>query len=70
MEILLMLAHGAITLLVAALAIYFALRIFGKMAKFVITLIVIAVTVRFVLSTPELLAWLKQLFQAITTLKL
>ena len=70
MEFLLMLAHGAIKLLVAALAIYFALRIFGKMAKFVITLIVIAVAVWFVLSTPELLAWLKQLFQAITTLKL
>ena len=41
-------ARGALTVLVAALAIYLALRLLGKIAKFVITLIVIALIVYFV----------------------
>ena len=65
MEHLLTLAHGAIALLIAAIAIYLALKLFGKMAKFLITLIVIAVILWFVLSNPEVLAWIKQLFAGI-----
>ena len=34
-------ARGALTVLVAALAIYLALRLLGKIAKFVITAVVI-----------------------------
>ena len=47
-EILSEIARGALMLLVAALAIYLALRLLGKIAKFVITAVVIAVIVYFV----------------------
>ncbi len=47
-EILSEVARGALMLLVAALAIYLSLRLLGKIAKFVITVIVIAVIVYFV----------------------
>lgn len=47
-EILSEVARGALMLLVAALAIYLSLRLLGKIAKFVITVVVIAVIIYFV----------------------
>ena len=55
MPFLLSLARGGITLLIAALGIYFSLKLLGKAAKFVITLIVVGVVAWFLLSNPELL---------------
>lgn len=47
-EILIEVARGSLALLVAALAIYLSLRLLGKIAKFVIGVIVIAVVIYFV----------------------
>ena len=47
-EILSEVARGALMLLVAALAIYLSLRLLGKIAKFIITLVVIALIIYFV----------------------
>ncbi len=41
-------ARGALALLVASLAIYLSLRLLGKIAKFVIAVIVIALIIYFV----------------------
>lgn len=43
MELFQDIAYAAVTLLIAVLAIYFAVRLLGKLAKFVITLIVLVV---------------------------
>ena len=47
-DILAEVARAALAVLVASLAIYLSLRLLGKIAKFVITLIVIALIVYFV----------------------
>lgn len=61
MEFLIQLAHGAVALLIAALAIYLSLRLLGKIAKFVIAVIVIAVVLWFLLSDHSILQSLKDL---------
>jgi lipopolysaccharide export LptBFGC system permease protein LptF len=38
-------AYAALTLLIAVLAVYFALRLLGKLTKFVVTVIVVVVVV-------------------------
>lgn len=53
-EILSEVARGALMLLVAALAVYLSLRLLGKIAKFVITVVVIAVIVYFVFFATDL----------------
>ena len=55
MEILTQLAHGALALLVCVLAIYLSLRLLGRIAKFVITLIVIAAVLWFIFSENSIL---------------
>ena len=53
-EILSEVARGAIMLLVGALAIYLSLRLLGAIAKFVITIVVIALIVYFVFFATDL----------------
>ena len=53
-EILSEIARGAIMLLVGALAIYLSLRLLGAIAKFVITIVVIALIVYFVFFATDL----------------
>ena len=67
MELLQSLAHGAIALLVAALGVYFSLRLLGKMAKFVIALILVGVVAWFVFSNPELMRSLGISLRAVRT---
>lgn len=62
MELLFNLARGAIALLVAAIAIYFTFKLLGKLAKFVITVIIVAAVLWFLFSNPEIVAYIKQLF--------
>ena len=62
MDFLIQLANGAVALLIAALAIYLSLRLLGKIAKFAIALIVIAVVLWFVLSDNSILQSVKGLF--------
>ena len=68
MEFLIQLAHGAIALLIAALAIYLSLRLLGKIAKFVIVVVVIAVVLWFVLSDNSILQSVKDLFSSLPAL--
>ena len=58
-------ARGALTVLVAALAIYLALRLLGKIAKFAIILIVIAATIYIVFFATDLGQMLKEAFFAL-----
>jgi len=44
------LAYAAIALLVASLAVYISVRLLGKLAKFLIFILVAVVVVRFVIS--------------------
>ena len=67
MEFLTQLAQGAIALLIAALAIYLALRLLGKVAKFVIVLVVIAVVLWFCLSNDSVMQSIKDLIQLVPT---
>ena len=64
-EILIQLAHGAIALLIAVVAIYLALKLLGKIAKFVIIVVVIALVLWFVLSDHSIFQTIKE---AITSL--
>ena len=48
-------AYAALALLVAALAIYLSLRLFGKIAKFLITLVVILLALWFLFSDHSIL---------------
>ena len=50
-DMLIEVARGSLALLVAAIAIYLSLRLLGKVAKFFITLIVIALILYFAFST-------------------
>ena len=50
-EMLTELARGALALLIAALAIYLSLKLLGKIAKFVIIVIIIAVVLYFIFTT-------------------
>ena len=61
MEILSQLAHGGIALLIAVVAIYLALRLLGKLAKFFIVAIVIAVVLWFLFSDNSILQTVKEL---------
>ena len=45
MELFTDIAYASLTLLVSVLAVYFALRLLGKMAKFVVTVIVTIVVI-------------------------
>ena len=50
-------AYAALALLVAALAIYLSLRLFGKIAKFLITLVVILLALWFLFSDHSILQY-------------
>ena len=63
--ILLKIAQGAVALLVAVVAIYLSIKLLGKIAKFVIIVVILALIVWFVFSNPEILAKVKEIFSAI-----
>lgn len=44
-ELLSDIAYAALTLLVAVLAVYFAIRLLGRIAKFVVTVIILVIVV-------------------------
>ena len=69
MELLTQLAHGALTVLITLLAIYLSLRLLGRIAKFAITLIVIAAVLWFILSDNSILQSLKGLYNALPSLR-
>ena len=69
MELLTQLAHGALTVLITLLAIYLSLRLLGRIAKFAITLIVIATVLWFILSDNSILQSLKGLYNALPSLR-
>ena len=58
-EILSQVARGALMLLVSALAIYLSLRLLGSIAKFVITIVVIALIVYFVFFATDIVETVK-----------
>ena len=55
-------AHGALALLIAALAVYLALKLLGRIAKFVIGAAVVGVVLWFLISDNSLLQTAKSLF--------
>lgn len=57
-------AYGALALLVALLAVYLALRLLGKFAKFIITLAVIGLVLFFILSDHSILNTLTELVRS------
>ena len=61
-EFLISIAHGALALLIATLAIYLSLKLLGRIAKFVIGAIVLAVVLWFLLSDASILQTAKDLF--------
>ena len=69
MEFLTQLAHGALTVLITLLAIYLSLRLLGRIAKFAITLIVIAAVLWFILSDNSILQSLKGMYNALPSLR-
>lgn len=58
-QILADIARGALAILIASLAIYLSLRLLGRIAKFVITLIVIALVVYFVFFATDIAQTIK-----------
>ena len=54
-------AHGAVAILVAVLAIYLSLKLLGKIAKFVIGAVVIGLVVWFLLSDNSILQGIKDM---------
>ena len=64
-DILIQIAKGAVALLIAVVAIYLAIKLLGKIAKFVIVVVIIALIVWFVLSNPEILGKIKEVFSSI-----
>ncbi len=58
-EILSEVARGALMLLVAALAIYLSLRLLGKIAKFIVTVVIIALVIYFVFFATDLAQTIK-----------
>jgi hypothetical protein len=54
-------AHGAVAILVAVLAIYLSLKLLGKIAKFVIGAVVIGLVVWFLLSDNSILQSIKDM---------
>lgn len=67
-EVLSEIARGALALLVAALAIYLSLRLLGKIAKFVIAVVVIGVVVYFVFFATDIAQNLKNEFLSLPIL--
>ena len=55
MEMLTDIAYAAIALLITVLAIYLSIRLLGKLAKFVIILVVIAVVLWFIFGDNSIL---------------
>ena len=53
-ELLIEVARGALAILIAALGIYLSLRLMKKLAKYAITLIVIAVIVYFIFAATDI----------------
>ena len=58
-EILSEVARGSLMLLVAVLAIYLALRLLGKIAKFIIGAVVIALVIYFVFFATDIASTIK-----------
>lgn len=67
-ELLSEVARGALMLLIASLAIYLSLRLFGKIAKFVIGAIVLAVVIYFVFFATDIAATIKDAAAQLTFL--
>ncbi len=67
-ELLSEVARGALMLLIAALAVYLSLRLFGKIAKFVIGAIVVAVVIYFVFFATDIAATIKDAAAQLTSL--
>lgn len=60
-ELLLQVAHGAVAVLISLLAIYLSIKLLGKIAKFVIGVILIALVLWFLLSDNSILQTVKDL---------
>ena len=60
-ELLLQVAHGAVAVLVALLAVYLSLKLLGKIAKFVIGAVLIALVLWFLLSDNSIMQTVKDL---------
>ena len=54
-------AHGAVAVLVALLAVYLSLKLLGKIAKFVIGVVLIALVLWFLFSNASILQSIKDL---------
>ena len=61
-ELLVSIAYGALALLIAVLAIYLALRLLGKIAKFVIFAVVVALVLWFIFSDQSVVKIAADLF--------
>ena len=70
MEFLTQLAHGALAILISVLAIYLSLRLLGRIAKFVITLVVIAVVLWFIFSENSILQSIQGFSDALPSWKI
>lgn len=57
------LAYAAVALLIAVLAIYFALRLFGKIAKFVVIVIVVIVVLWLIFSDHSIIQTVSNLLK-------
>lgn len=60
-EILLQVAHGAVAVLISLLAIYLSIKLLGRIAKFVIGVILVALVLWFLLSDNSILQTVKDL---------
>jgi hypothetical protein len=60
-EFLLQVAHGAVAVLVALLAVYLSLKLLGKIAKFVIGAVLVALVLWFLLSDNSIMQTVKDL---------
>ena len=60
-ELLLQVAHGAVAVLISLLAIYLSIKLLGRIAKFVIGVILIALVLWFLLSDNSILQTVKDL---------
>ena len=59
-DILVEVARGAVAVLIASLAIYLSLKLLGKIAKFIIAVIVIALIVYFVFFATDIAQTIKE----------
>ena len=65
-EIMSEVARGALALLVAALAIYLSLKLLGKIAKFIITVILVGLVVYFIFMGTDIVQTVKDAATTVT----